>query len=125
MNVMQVITEELKSIDIPYEFMRWTGDKVYPYFVGEYMETPTDTEDGYEETTVILTGTTRGAWAELENYKQKIKDHFPNPYGLRKSTTGGAVVIYYDNSFPVDTGEDDLKRIQINLKVKKWRGNQL
>lgn len=123
MTVIEVVNAEMQNLGIPYEFMRWTGAQEYPYFIGEYTETPTDTEDGYEEATFILTGTTRGAWLELENNKKKIKDHFPNTCGLRKSTANGAVVIYYDNSFPVDTGEDDLKRIQINLKVKTWRGN--
>ncbi len=123
MTIIETIEQEFNNLSITYEFMQWTGDLEYPYFVGEYLETPTDTEDGYEETEFILTGTTRGAWLELENCKKKIKDHFPNPHGLRKSTADGAVVIYYDNSFPVKTGEDDLKRIQINLKVKKWRGN--
>ena len=122
MTVISTIDNELNNLSIPYEFMRWTGEKQYPYFVGEYMEEPTDSEDGYEEATFILTGTTRGSWLELENCKQKIKNHFPNPQGLRKSVADGAVIIFYENSFPVDTGEDDLKRIQINLKVKKWRG---
>ena len=122
-SVLKTIKEELNSIDVPYEFMRWTSAVKYPYFVGEYSETPTDTEDGYEESTMMLTGTTKGLWLELENIKEKIKNHFPNPYGLRKSTGDGTVVIFYENSFPVDTGESDLKRIQINLKIKKWRGN--
>lgn len=123
MTIIETINNEMDILYIPYEFMRWTGDKTDTYFIGEYLETPTDSEDGYEESTFILTGTTHGAWLELERERKKIKDHFPNPYGLRKSTADGAVVIYYDNSFPIDTGEEDLKRIQINLKVKKWRGN--
>ena len=117
-----IVTTELKNIDIPYEFMRWTPNVEDRYWVGEYSEAPTDTEDGYEEETLILTGTTKGLWSVLFQDREKIKDHFPTVGGLRKSTDKGVVVIFYDNSFPVPTGEADLKRIQINLQIKAWKG---
>lgn len=122
MSVLGVVNTELNSIGVPYEYMRWTSDIVYPYFIGECSETTTDTEDGYKEYTLMVTGTTKGAWLELEQYRAKIEDHFPSVYGLRKSTDSGTVVIFYENSFPVDTGEADLKRIQINLHIKMWKG---
>lgn len=120
--ILDIITSEMATLGVPYEFMRWTSDPVEPYFIGEYTETPTDTEDGYEEGTMILTGTTTGSWSELVQIKEKIKNHFPNGFGKRFTTEAGAVVIYYSNSFPVDTGEADLKRIQINLDVQQWKG---
>lgn len=123
MSVPAIIKKELDGIGVPYEFMRWTSAIVpEQYWVGEYSETPTDAEDGSEETTMMLTGTTKGFWSILESTKEKIKSHFPNPYGLRIPTDDGAVAIFYDNSFPVKTGEAVLKRMQINLRIKKWRG---
>jgi hypothetical protein len=120
--VLNTINAELNSIGVPYEFMRWTSAVNGAYFVGEISETPTDTEDGGKEYSLILTGTTRGSWLELENYRAKIEDHFPTVYGLRKSTDDGAVVIFYSHSFPVKTGEAEVKRIQINLQIKQWKG---
>lgn len=120
--MLAIINAEMDKIGVPYEFMQWTAEVQGAYFVGEYSESESVSEDGYEESTMILTGTTRGSWAELEEYKQKIKRHFPNPYGLRMHTDDGAVAIFYQHSFPVQTGEEDLKRIQINLQIKKWRG---
>ena len=120
--ILGIIGEELQSIGVPYEFMRWTSDVQYPYFIGEYSEIVTDTEDGYKEYTLMLTGTTKESWLELEEYRAKIEDHFTQFGGLRKATEKGAVVIFYDNSFPVPTGEADLKRIQINLHIKSWKG---
>lgn len=113
---------ELKNIDVPYEFMRWTSPVESRYWVGEYFETPTDTEDGYEEGTLTLTGTTKALWSVLMQDRAKIKDHFSKIGGLRKATEKGTVVIFYDNSFPVPTGEADLKRIQVNLQIKMWKG---
>ena len=120
MSVLGIVGTELRKV-IPYEFMRWTGDRVYPYWVGEYSETPTTAEDGYHEGTLMVTGTARGDWLELENQRAKIENHFPSPFGLRFATETGTVVIFYENSFPVDTGEADLKRIQVNLQIKEWR----
>ena len=117
-----IVANELQDIDVPYEFMRWTSPVEDRYWVGEFTETPTDTEDGYEESTLLLTGTTKNSWLELMQDRAKIKDHFSNNGGVRFPTDNGAVVIFYDNAFPVPTGEADLKRIQINLRIKAWKG---
>lgn len=120
-----IVQKELNSIGVPYEFMRWTSDVEDRYWVGEYSETPTDSEDGYEEGTLILTGTSNSLWSVLIQDRAKIKDQFPTVCGLRKATENGVVVIFYANSFPVPTGEADLKRIQINLQIKAWKGLKL
>ena len=122
MSVLGIITEELNSIGVPYEYIRWTSAVQYPYFVGELSEMTIVTEDGAKEYTLLLTGTTRESWLELEQFRAKIEKHFPPVYGLRKTTDTGAVVIMYENSFPVPTGEADLKRIQINIQIKEWKG---
>ena len=121
MSVLGIIATELNKIGVPYEFMDWTSNVEYPYFVGEYTETPTTKEDGSKQSTLLLTGTHRGSWSDLEQLRVRIENHFPTTHGLRTSTDTGAVVIYYANAFPVRTGEADLKRIQINLEVKEWR----
>lgn len=121
-SILGLVQDELQTIGVPYEYMRWTSPVEYPYFIGEYSETVTDTEDGYKECTLMLTGTTRGSWLELENYKELIEDHFPSVGGLRRTTANGVVVFFYENSFPIDTGEADLKRIQVNIQIKFWKG---
>lgn len=118
-----ITKDEMKVIDIPYAFMRWVSTLMPDrYWIGEYTETPTDTEDGYEEGTLILTGTTKEAWGMLLQDRATIKDHFPSICGLRKSTEKGTVVIFYENSFPVPTEDANLKRIQVNLRIKAWKG---
>lgn len=121
MNALGFIANELNKIGIPYEFMRWTSDVQYPYFIGEYNEIPTMNEDGYKESSFILTGTTRGSWLELEECKDAIEQCFPPAGGLRGQTDRGSIVIFYSNAMPVPTGEAELKRIQINLDIKEWR----
>ena len=121
--ILGIIKDEMKSIDVPYGFMRWTSTTVpEQYWIGEYTETPTLTEDGAEEYSFILTGTTKGLWTVLLQDAAKIEDRFPRIGGFRKNTEDGAVVIFYENSFPVPTGEATLKRIQVNLRINAWKG---
>ena len=122
MDKLSFIKEQMNILAIPYEFMQWSSEIKYPYWVGEYSETPTLTEDGYEESTFILTGTTRGTWSDLEEDKKKIKKHFPSVGGLRSTTDSGSIAVFFSGSLPVPTGEADLKRIQINLTIKEWKG---
>jgi hypothetical protein len=122
MTVLGIIANEINSMGIPYEFMEWTDAVTYPYWVGEYSEVSTFNEDGYKETNIMLTGTTKGTWMELEQARQKIEQRFL--HGANYSTNDGAAVIFYANSFPVPTAEADLKRIQVNLNVKEWRDIQ-
>lgn len=114
----------MSAISIPYEFMRWTSAVVPdPYFVGEITESPVMTEDGKEESTMLLTGFSRGSYADIEKAKERIKSHFSPVYGLRGQTeSGSTVVVFYDNAFYVPTGEADLKKLQINLKIFLWKG---
>ncbi len=118
--MLEFIKEQMEILQIPYDFMEWTSAIKYPYWVGEYTETPTVNEDGGEENTIILTGTTRGKWLELIEQCEKIKAHFPPDGGLRGQTDSGSIAVFFSGSFPVPTGEADLKRIQINLDVKEW-----
>lgn len=124
MKMLGIIANELEKIGIPYSFMRWNTVAQYPYWVGEYAESPTENEDGYKEYTMMLTGTTNGdSWSALEEQKNTIESHFPMVYGLRTTTDNGSVAIFYQQAFPIDTGDANLKRIQVNLLVKEWKGS--
>lgn len=121
-SVLNIIGNELNGLGIPYEYMEWTDGVQYPYWVGEYSEVTTDAEDGGKEYTFMLTGTTKGTWLELEEARTKIETHFPVAGGFKTSTETDGVVIFYENAIPVPTGEADLKRIQVNLRIKYWKG---
>ena len=124
MDTLKFINEQMDILEIPYEFGEWTSPKVqYPYFVGETPQ-PEEypSEDGLEESELILTGFHRGKVIELETIKQKIKNHFHPVHGLRAEVDNGTIVVFYEGGFLIPTGEKDLKKIQINLKIKYWKG---
>lgn len=120
-----VVSDILKAIGIEYGFMTYNKKPIqYPYFVGEYTEYEPTTEDGMEESEMLLTGFTRGTWLSLEEAKEQIKKQF-DPISGRCGITedGGAIAIFYAGSRPVQTGDAELKRIEITLKIKEWMVN--
>lgn len=121
MDKMKFINEQMEAIGIPYELGQWSSDIRYPYWVGEFTDEPITTEDGLEQSTLLLTGTSRGAYIDLETDKAKIKKHFDPIGGLIAETDSGVIAVFFDGAFPVPTDEADLKRMQINLKIKEWK----
>lgn len=123
MDKLKFINEQMDILSVPYEFGEWTSEIQYPYFVGE-LSTPDEftTEDGKRETTMFLLGFHRGDYLDLEMVKEKIEKHFDPINGLRAKTDSGAIAVFFDGAFYIPTGEADLKKIQINLKIKVWKG---
>jgi hypothetical protein len=126
--VLNIIGNAMSSLGLEYGFGEYAGDKngriVYPYFVGEYQETESYTEDGLQETVFLLTGFSRGSWLELEEAKEKIEKHFNKVSGkVGITSSGSAVAIFYAHSLIVPTGDAELKSIQINLSIKEWKVN--
>lgn len=121
MDKLKFISDELGVLAVPYEFGEWTTDVQYPYFVGEISEIPTSTEDGYEESTILLNGFTRGKYIDFINLKNIIKGHFDPINGLCAKTDSGSIAVFYNGTNFIPTNEADLKRIQINLLIKEWK----
>lgn len=123
MDKLKFINEQMSEVlELDYEFMEKTSFIKYPYYVGEITEEPVTTEDGLEESTLLLTGFHRGNFIDLETDKERIKNHFNPITGLCAKTDSGSIAVFFDGSFYVPTGEADLKKIQINLKIKEWKG---
>ena len=123
--VLKTIKDSMKEIGINYQFKKWKGHPVYPYFVGSYQEVPTPGEDGMQETSFILTGFARSdgsvdAVLQLEDAKEKIETYFDT--GKVVNADGSAVAIFYANTFgDLPTGDAELEKIEINLTIKEWR----
>ena len=123
MDKLKFIADQMDMIEVPYEFGEWSSDIKYPYTVGEITEEPTLTEDGFEQSTMLLTVFHRGKRIDMETVKNKIKSHFPPVYGLRGRTdSGSSIAVFFDGSFYIPSGEADLKKMQINLIIKEWKG---
>lgn len=118
---LKYVNDCLESLSIPYEFMQWTKPLSFPYFVGEYTEIEPMNEDGLEQGTLILTGTTNKNYLTLESIKEKLKQFFPSDGRTAILDNGSGIAVSYSTAFPVPTGEQELVRIQINLNIQEWR----
>lgn len=118
---LSYITKLLKESGLHYSFVRWNGDLVFPYWIGEYSEVDSVYEDGMVESDFILTGTTEESWLTLQQEKEKIEKLFRNRTTVMDSGIG--VCISFERALVIPTESDVLKRIQINLSVKEWRNN--
>ena len=119
---LSYISDTLTGLGIPYAFMEYESDTVPDiYFVGEYNEpeSPTREEDGYQEMSFILTGTSR-SWLDLENAKALIEANITRTAIL---PNGNGIAVFYGGAMPVPTGDAELRRIQINLIIKEWSVN--
>lgn len=120
--ILDVIASAMSDMGLNYAFMEWKDEPAFPFFVGEYQESPSLTEDGLQETTFILTGFSRGTWQDLEQAKEKIEKYFSKVSGKTVITEqGSAVAVFYSHSLVVPTEDAEMKRIEINLDVKEWK----
>ena len=113
--VLKIINNELNTMNIPYTFDGWDKELELPQFIGEISETPTLNEDGLSEYTFILTGY---AIKNEVGYLFEVAERLKERYKPSKIVDG--MVIMYNNAMPIETNTDDLKRIEITLKIKKW-----
>ena len=114
-NVLKTINNELNTMSIPYTFDAWDSKIELPQFIGEISETPTLNEDGLSEYTFILTGyATKNEVGYLFEVAERLKARY------KPSKIVDGMVIMYNNTMPIETNTDDLKRIEITLKIKKW-----
>lgn len=122
-DALAFLNDALVSAGVNYEFMEYTSDvtKTNEYWVGSYSEVPPAFEDGEQETQFILTGFSKGSWLNLEQTKAKIEELFPKNGGKTAILSNrNGIAVFFGNSFPVPTGIDELKRLQVNLTVKEW-----
>ena len=122
-DVLKYIKDQLIEAGINYEFDEWTKDVVYPYFTGEYTEPEVSQESGEHEIDFILNGFSRGENARLalENARETIEQLFT--FNTSILPNGSGIDVSYFGSLIVPTGDSEIKRTQINLKIKEWKVN--
>lgn len=116
------IANLLNSMGIPYAFREWREKPPDYYFTGDYLEEPSRTREeiGFQPTTFILRGHTRGDWLLLEQAKAKIEKAAMKTAIL---PNGNGIAIFYGSASPVPTGDAELKSIKINLEIQEWKVN--
>lgn len=120
---LKIISDAMDTLGLHYGFGVYAEKPIqYPYFIGEYTESPPMYETGHQESTFILTGYARGSWLPLEEAKEKIERYFNKISGKTVIVdNGSAVAIFYDGAFAAPTVDAEMRRIQINLSIQEWK----
>lgn len=118
-SVLKFMKSEMEELQIPYDFEEWNKKLTFPFFVGEISETPTLDEDGQSQYQFILTGTDKKSLMNMLNVNEKLKSRYK--YGYKTLLNDGSgIAIIYDNMLLIPSVDEDIRRIQINLKIKIW-----
>lgn len=117
-NVLKTLKNELKTLDIPYNYGRWNDDVVLPYFVGELDEIETTTEYGKREFTFILTGEDIDTYSNLYSYADILR----KTYKHFKTITldNGIIKIKYNRTFDIPVEDERIKRTQTEFTIYLW-----
>ena len=118
-SILNFIKSEMEELNIPYDFLEWNKKLTFPYFVGEISEIPTLDEDGQSQYQFILTGTDQKSTMNMLSVNEKLKNRYKYGYKTLLDNKSGVVIIY-DNMLPIPSVDEDIRRIQINLKIKVW-----
>lgn len=108
----------LDSLGINAAFRVYKGTK-YPYMTYEYYETGTTHEDGGTTGELLCEIWTRGTFAELIGIKEKLKDFFKQK---NIKVDEGICHFDYASSTPDETGDSELKKLQVSITTKYWKG---
>ncbi|MFA9375592.1 MAG: hypothetical protein ACERKZ_02445 [Lachnotalea sp.] len=121
--VLKLIKNEMAAIPVDYHFMKNKKSKpTYPYYVGELLPVEPVNEDGCKEYTFVLTGFNRGSILDLLESAETIEEHFPSVEGISIVDGNEVIVVYSNTTQVIDSGAEELQKVQINLTIKTWKG---
>ena len=123
--VLSTIKKALKTeLGLNYEYGRWDSKPAYPYWVGDLQESPATSEDGQQESTLILQGHSRSGMLPLEDEKEAIEQLFHPINGyIVTADNGNVVAIFYSHSQLVKSVDAELKRMDVYITIKEWKVN--
>ena len=116
--LLTVFKSALNDLGITSAYMRYSGDK-YPYLTYEYLVTNVSHEDGSTDGELFCEAWTRGTYAELDAIDEKLKEYFKQ---LNVKVDNGVIHFDYATSTPEDDEDGELKKLQITITTKYWKG---
>lgn len=120
-DVLNVIKTEMINLCINYEYgIMSKAPPTYPYWVGDYIVSDSISEDGETNITFFINGFARNSYLEFEKEKAKIYEHFTDGITVIKNNT--AISIQSGTIQNISEENAELKRCQIILSIKFWRG---
>ncbi len=108
----------LDSLSIESAYRVYSGDK-YPYLTYEYHKTGVTREDGGITGEFFCEIWTRNTFEELEDIDELLEDYFKQ---INIKVNNNVYHFDYDSSTPDETGDAELKKLQVIITTKYWKG---
>lgn len=121
--IIRNIGKKLKET-VNYRFLDWKGRTEFPYFIGELWGDGCGDESGESEYRFLVTGFYRGEdMICLYDAAERIRETFPEDTGCLIRCRNDMLLVSWDSMIPdIPDAEAELTKIQITLKVKRWKG---
>ncbi len=117
--ILQRIAKRLQEFNVPYEYGEWTGELVYPYFVGSMNEGSFRFEDNYTDGTFTINGWNTSSKLELIQMVDAIKVAFAD---WICAVDNCLYYVRFGNAQYIPSGEEGIYRVSITLNTGEWRG---
>lgn len=118
--VLSVIAREMSKLNIDYHYMYNDNQHViYPYVTAEYSENSYTHEENSTSADLLLEVWNRGGYIPLLEVAKTIKQHFSD---FRYTCDNFAMCVTYDGCFAQRTNDIKLKKLEIHLSIKVWKG---
>lgn len=117
-NVLKALKNEFKRLKIPYSYDEWEKDVELPYFNGDLVEVPSNSEDGKSEFTFTLTGEDVDTYSNLYKYSEILKKEYK--FGKTITLDNGIMKIIYNKTGDVPVEFKKVKRIEIEFTLYVW-----
>lgn len=121
--IIKSVGDTLRGV-VNYRFLRWKGKLKYPYFIGELYQDGSGDESGESVYSFLLTGFYRGEDViQLYDAAEKIEAAFPEDTGFLIECRDGVMLVFWETMLTeIPDTDTELVKIQITLKVKRWKG---
>lgn len=121
MECIGILAREIRKLGINIDFLEWEGKPPTTYWIFTYIEADNNYETSCKAGVIICEGFTRGNITNLEEEKEKIINHFQE---YREIADNTAVFLGSAYGQIVDTQDVEIKKIQVNIDFKEWRGEE-
>ncbi len=119
-NLLNVVAQSLKKLNINYDYLELKNKLKYPYVVGEYFENEYIEETHCSKGEFLLTIWDKNlSSTNILDVNQKIKKKFADLKIIKNNT---AISLSYSNSLPVLQDIDNLKKQEIRIDVQYFEG---
>lgn len=122
---LTILRGAMEDMKLPYALGQYRAHPLpETYFVGQWADSESFTEDGREDSTMTLLGYSRAGLDALLAASKAIQARFPDYGWTGLTSSGSGIAIAFAGVTALTDIDGAARRISINLNIKEWRVNE-